>query len=204
MTTAPIVVKVGGSLYEWPDLAPRLSGWLQTCTRAGTPLLMVPGGGPTADVVRHFDRDHRLGEETAHWLALRALALNAHFLAGLLPGAVVVQTPEDAVRLGRPGLVPVLDPHAFAWADEQHPGRLPHAWAVTSDSLAARVADVVAARRLILLKSRPPPPVIDWSEAARCGFVDEYFPEVLARRGTAFEVSAVNLRASPLGLPAAT
>jgi aspartokinase-like uncharacterized kinase len=195
MTPAPIVVKVGGSLYAWPGLAARLGNWLQPFFRQGTPLLLVPGGGPTADVVRQFDRGHGLGEETAHWLALRALALNAHFLAALLPDTAVVETPEDAARLRRRGRLPVVDGHAFARADETRPGRLPHAWAVTSDSLAARVADVAGARRLVLLKSVTVPDGLSWAEAARCGFVDEYFPDVLARRATAFEVSAVNLRA---------
>jgi aspartokinase-like uncharacterized kinase len=158
---------------------------------------VVPGGGAAADVVRRFDRDHGLGEETAHWLALRALALNAHVLAALLPGAAVVETPEAAARLWPQGGLPVLDGHAFARADDRRPGRLPHTWAVTSDSLAARVADVAAARGLVLLKSVTVPAGMDWAEAARRGFVDEPFPEVLARRATAFEVAAVNLRAWP-------
>jgi 5-(aminomethyl)-3-furanmethanol phosphate kinase len=204
MTLAPIVVKVGGSLYDWPDLAARLSDWVRPFVRQGTPLLVVPGGGPTADAIRRFDRDHGLGEETAHWLALRALTLNAHVLAALLPGAAVVETPEDAARLGPRRLLTVLDAHAFARDDERRPGRLPHTWAVTSDSLAARVADVAGARRLVLLKSVTVPGGMDWAEAARCGFVDELFAQVLARRATPFAVSAVNLRAWPPGPPPAT
>ena len=201
MTLAPIVVKVGGSLYDWPDLAARLSDWFRPFVHEGTPLLVVPGGGPTADVIRRFDRGHRLGEETAHWLALRALALNAHVLAALLPGAAVVGTPADSARRG---LLTVLDPHAFARDDERRPGRLPHTWVVTSDSLAARAADVAGAGRLVLLKSVTVPEGMDWAEAARCGFVDEFFAQVLARRATPFAVSAVNLRAWPPGPPPAT
>jgi 5-(aminomethyl)-3-furanmethanol phosphate kinase len=203
MIHAPVIVKVGGSLYDWPDLAARLRDWLRPFRHRRIPLLVVPGGAATADVVRRFDRDHRLGEETAHWLALRALALNAHFLAALLPDAAVVEAPEAAARLGPHGRLPVLDGHAFARADDRNPGRLPHTWAVTSDSLAARVADVGAARGLVLLKSVTVPAGMDWAEAARRGFVDEHFPEVLARRATAFEVSAVNLRTWPPG-PSAT
>jgi aspartokinase-like uncharacterized kinase len=197
MTPAPIVVKVGGSLYAWPDLAARLADWFRPFVREGTPLLLVPGGGPTADVIRRFDRDHRLGEEAAHWLALRALTLNAHVLAALLPGAVVVKTLEGAARLAAPGVLTVLNPHAFAQADEQRPGRLPHTWAVTSDSLAARVADVAGARRLVLLKSVTIPAGMDWAEAGRRGLVDEAFARVLAGRRTPFDVLAVNLRDGP-------
>src|SRR5262245_19403362 len=89
----PIVVKVGGSLYDLPDLGPRLQRWLDALhTRS---ILIVPGGGALADAVRDLDQIHGLGEETAHWLALRALTLNAYFLAALLPGAVVVAHPDE-------------------------------------------------------------------------------------------------------------
>jgi aspartokinase-like uncharacterized kinase len=192
MTPSPTVVKVGGSLYDWTDLGPRLAEWLRPLVRQG--VLLVPGGGPTADVIRRLDRDHELGEEAAHWLALRALALNAHFLTALLPGSAVARL-EDVPRLAQQGILPILDAHAFAQDDEPRPGHLPHTWAVTSDSLAVRVADVAGAGRLLLLKSVTVPAGVDWSEAARCGFVDEYFPEALARRATAFAVEAVNLRA---------
>src|SRR5262249_50947889 len=81
-----VVVKVGGSLYDLPGLGARLRAWLERLP--SREVLLVPGGGPAADVVRDLDRLHRLGEEAAHWLALRALSVNARFLAALLPGAV--------------------------------------------------------------------------------------------------------------------
>ncbi|MBV9124140.1 MAG: hypothetical protein JO112_12340, partial [Planctomycetes bacterium] len=77
------------------------------------------------------------------------------------------------------------------------PGSLPHGWQVTSDSLAVRVAVVLQARRLILLKSIPIPQETDWSEAGRRGWVDEYFAEALRSQpglGPGFEVRAVNFR----------
>ena len=61
-------------------------------TLAGKNILLIPGGGPTADAIRTFDKAHGLGEEASHWLALHALALNAHFLVNLFPpGAQVVE-----------------------------------------------------------------------------------------------------------------
>src|SRR5262249_34532604 len=78
----PVVVKVGASLNDLGDLRPRLECFLK---ELGTrEIVIVPGGGSTADAVRELDRCHNLGEETAHWLALHALKLNAHFLAQLL------------------------------------------------------------------------------------------------------------------------
>jgi aspartokinase-like uncharacterized kinase len=186
------VVKVGGSLYDLPDLAPRLRRWLAGL--AG-PVLLVPGGGATADVVRDLDRRHGLGEDKAHWLALRSLTVNAHFLAALLPATRVVEDLQTCPEAWRAGLTPVLDAHAFAGADEGRPGRLPHAWAATSDSLAARVAAVGGARRLVLLKSVTVPAGMGWAEAGRLGLVDALFADLLRAGPSDLGVEAVNLAA---------
>lgn len=167
----PIVVKVGGSLFDLPDLGPRLAAWLAT---QAMPLL-VPGGGPTTDVVRLLDRTHRLGEGRSHWLALYALALNGHFLAALLGTAAVVRSLDEAAAQWHAQRIPILDAFAFAEADEGQPGSLPHSWDVTSDSIAARAARVFGARKLVLLKSTELPAGASWPEAGHVGFVDAAF-----------------------------
>ena len=175
-----IVVKVGGSLYDLPDLGERLRAFLASLD---APRLIVPGGGPTADVVRAFDRAHGLGPVVAHWLALRACAMNAWFLREMLPTSVVVDDPHACPSLG------ILDPHAFALADEGREGHLPHLWEATSDSVAARVAEFAGAD-LVLLKSIDLEG--DWASAARGGHVDPIFPGIVAR--ASLRVRAVNLR----------
>jgi aspartokinase-like uncharacterized kinase len=186
------VIKVGGSLYDLPDLGPRLLGWLDTLGTAR--LLLIPGGGATAEVVRTLHRRHGLSEELCHWLALRALSLNAYFLAGLLGRAAVVEDPAECPPAWATHRRAVLDLHAFARADEVRPGRLPHTWAVTSDAMAARVAAVTGARRLILLKSITIPEAMSWEEAGRLGYLDEAVAGVI-HAAPGLEVRAVNLRA---------
>jgi aspartokinase-like uncharacterized kinase len=188
MSTALTIVKLGGSLYDLPDLQGRLHHWL--AERADDKVTLVPGGGATANVVRRFDAIHGLGEEKAHWLALRALALNAMFLAALMPGTPVVGHPCQAV----PG-VSILDPFAFAASDEgQNPTCcLPQSWETTSDAIAARAAVVGGAARLILLKSVTIPQGIDWKTAADLGFVDMVFAELI-RQAPGVAVEAVNFR----------
>jgi aspartokinase-like uncharacterized kinase len=180
-------VKVGGSLFDLPGLGPRLGRWLAALPAAG--VLLVPGGGAAADAVRDLDRLHNLGDEKAHWLALRAMTLNAHFLASLLPELRVVESPE-ACGIG----VAILDAFAFCLADERdHPGALPHSWAVTGDAVAARVAVVSGARQLVLLKSVTVPPAMAWDDAAAAGYVDAAFADVV-RAAPGLEVRAVNFR----------
>ncbi len=192
MTSSALVVKVGGSLFDLPDLGERLDRWLETLSTAE--VVLVPGGGAAADVVRDLDRCHRLGEERSHWLALRALTLNAHFLAAVVPAAVVIQDLADAPAMWRELRRPILDLLPFALADERRPDHLPHSWSVTSDSLAARVAVVVGARQLILLKSVSFPARPDWHEAAKRGRVDAHFARLTDACAELLEIRAVNLR----------
>lgn len=191
MSPSLTVVKIGGSLYDLPDLAIRLRRWLAAECEGG--VLLVPGGGPAADVVRDFDRRHHLGEEASHWLALRVLSLNAHFLAALLPSARVLHDVEACQRAWQENVIPILDVFSFARADEERPDRLPHSWAVTSDAVAARVAVVTQASQLVLLKSTTIPPEMNWHEAGRLGWVDAVFAEVV-REAPGLRIRAVNLR----------
>lgn len=193
MPSSLAVVKVGGSLYDLPDLGPRLRRWLDE-QFAGTCVVLVPGGGPLVDAIRRLDHRHSLGEETSHWLALRALSVNAHFLASLLPPARVIGDAGELRRAWDNGTLPVLDIHEFARADEMCSAHLPHSWAVTSDAFAARAAVVFQARHLILLKSTTIPPDVDWREAGRLGLVDTFFGEILRDAPADLCVRAVNLR----------
>jgi 5-(aminomethyl)-3-furanmethanol phosphate kinase len=185
-----VILKVGGSLYDLPDLRSRLQPWLSQAKT--TDIVLVPGGGATADVIRDFDRVHRLGEEYAHWMALKALELNAQILARLLPSAWVIDHPKEATLSG----VAILNAYRFM-SDEtaaRREGRLPHYWAVTSDAIAARAAVVAEADQLILLKSVTIPPDMDWEEAGERGFVDEWFARTIRPALPRLKVSAVNLR----------
>ena len=172
-----IVAQVGGSLYDWPELGPALRAWL---ARQPEPVLLFPGGGDAADAVRNWDRVHALGEEHAHWLAIRSLSLGAHFLQRLLGSLPVVESPL-------PG---ILDPYPY-FRTQSGP---PHTWTVTTDSLAAWVAIQSGASKLVLLKSTDIPVSLGWKEASDAGFVDGYFPELLVTAN--LRVEAVNLRSS--------
>lgn len=184
-----IVAKVGGSLFDLPQLGPALARW---AAEQPAPVLFVPGGGPFADVIRALDRVHHLGDEASHWLAVRTLSVTARLLVHLLPDAELLDNPTygelEQKRWDDPNRVYVLDEFEFF---RQHDG-VPHTWAVTSDSLALAVALYVNADRLVLLKSRDIGDVT-WEEAAAHGWVDAHFP-MLTKRAE-FPVEAVNFRA---------
>jgi aspartokinase-like uncharacterized kinase len=196
MVPQPIVIKVGGSLFDVPDLRPRLIQFL--CQLRYREIALIPGGGPTVDAIRHLDRSHGLGEEACHWLALRALSLNAHFLAELLRehSAVVSPSVERWPELWPTGKIPILDAYPFALADDGNADHLPHCWDVTSDSIAARVARMLGARRLVLLKSIGSPDGAGSMDLLRHGIVDRFFMQALGQglSGANWGVEVVNFR----------
>lgn len=175
------VVKVGGSLLDWIELPKRLAEYLdeQRARVEGGRTVLIAGGGRAADLVRQLDRDHRLGDETAHRLAIRAMDLSAMFLAAILPGSITVDRLDAIPAAFNAGQVPVLLAGPIL-EEIERPGivPLPRSWDTTSDSIAARIAVHLRAESLILLKSASLPPGATREEAARLERVDPLFPDL--------------------------
>ena len=188
---APVVVyKVGGSLLDLPDLPQRLQ-CVAPSDGSILPLFIV-GGGPTADIVRNWDRLHQLGQERAHWLAMKSLRLNEALLAELIPAARVISTRDGAQACWMDSDWPILCTHDFVQAEERTADvRLPHTWEVTSDSIAAWVALCWPADRLVLLKSTALPVDRQTTNLMSSGTVDAHFAELSPRLP---KVEWVNLR----------
>lgn len=147
MSRPIVVVKVGGSLLDWPELPVRLSSYLGT--RHAEQVVLVVGGGRFADVLRDLDARQTLGEERSHRLALRVLDVTAHALAALLPGSEVIEELADLPASWSLGRWPILAPRRFLDLDERSPDPLPHAWTTTTDAISARLAVRLDARELV-------------------------------------------------------
>lgn len=203
-----VVIKIGGSLLDLPDLGPRLTRLLQRFSqdpddvrkREFLPLLVV-GGGALADVVRDWDTTYRLGEEVSHRLAMATLAVNEMLLSQLLPNAVRVGNREEADAAWREDRSPVLKTADFLESEEFHSAiePVPHNWTVTSDSLAAWIAAVWPASRLLLMKSTDASVDLAMSEWPAQNLVDAYFPQVMSRIP---QIDWINLRAEEYSSPA--
>ncbi|MSO82489.1 MAG: hypothetical protein EXQ53_04235 [Acidobacteria bacterium] len=187
-----LVVKLGGGLLAH---GPHFDATLVAIGEAAVErrLLVVPGGGPFADTVRHVDRQIALSDDAAHWMAVLAMDQYAHLVVSRLAGSVLVTDPGEIVAALGSARLPVLAP--YRWLRRADP--LPHTWDVTSDSIAAWVAGVVGARRLVLVK---PPRARQSPRTGATGFgaaspgrteeVDAYFHRTLPVDVTPVVVSA--------------
>jgi aspartokinase-like uncharacterized kinase len=84
------VVKVGGSLFDLPDLPQRLWAWLAAQPRAHN--VLMAGGGPLVEQVRTWNRQCAIDETAAHWMCVDLLTVTAHMLHAWLPEIPLVET----------------------------------------------------------------------------------------------------------------
>jgi aspartokinase-like uncharacterized kinase len=175
-------------------LAEALRSWLEKQPRAIN--VLIAGGGNPVDAIREASRAGSLDDESAHWAAIDAMSINARLLAGLLDEAEFISTftTLKAAITDYSYRQTVFDVRQFLRGHESKLDGciLPHDWSVTSDSIAARLAEVLAADELVLLKSADPP-CETTTALANAGFVDRNFPVF---DGCSFRRRFVNLRQS--------
>jgi aspartokinase-like uncharacterized kinase len=121
------VLKLGGSLM---NVARELVSALLDLTTEGYSFLIVPGGGPMADLIRDIFSRHGISQEAAHWMAVLAMEQYAYFLADGT-GAKLTR------KIQRSDGLEILLPYQALLDDDRGLG---HSWNYTSDSIAALVS----------------------------------------------------------------
>lgn len=172
------VVKLGGSLASDPLLLQR---WLEVVAKDGAgKVVVVPGGGPFADLVRESQSKLGFSGSTAHRMAIIAMEQFGLTLAALAPGITPAESEDRILELLRQGGVPVWLPSAMTIGDPE----IAESWDVTSDSLAAWLARRLGAERLVLVKSCAVPDDQALPEELRLlGIVDAAFPDFMRHAG---------------------
>ncbi|MFQ5888245.1 MAG: amino acid kinase [Candidatus Hydrothermarchaeales archaeon] len=126
------VVKVGGSLL---NNARRIMALLK-----GYDVVVVPGGGIFADVVREVYESHTLSERAAHEMAVMAMNQYGMVLSDI-SGIKTVETIED-IRIPS-----IFLPYNFISKENV----FEPSWDVTSDTIACHLAAEIDAERFIIL-----------------------------------------------------
>lgn len=175
-----VVCKVGGALLDGGMAGAPMAALRRVAPAVG--VLIVPGGGRTADRVRARHEAGELSAREAHWAAIDALDVNALRLArGCGAELPLVTGPELGDTASGPA---VLAPSPILRSEDP----LPHSWDVTTDSIAAWITGRVEASRLVLLKAReaiappeagPRPRSLSGARAAADGLVDRHLPALL-------------------------
>ena len=140
----PVIVKFGGSFAG----STHLRDWTKAFVRCAGRIVLVPGGGPFADVVRSTQSDIGFDDRAAHHMALLAMEQYGQALVSL-NGVFAAANSRDAIHGAlTAGRVPVWMPTRMALDAVD----LAPSWNVTSDSLAAWLAGRIGAHKLFLVK----------------------------------------------------
>ncbi|MFT5522804.1 MAG: aspartokinase-like uncharacterized kinase [Pirellulaceae bacterium] len=174
------VVKVGGSLLDWDQLPTRLNSYL--ARDRSIHQVLIAGGGGLVEVIRDADKRYRIGEEKSHWMCIELLSTTAKILHSIVESATwsdtlggVMEGLEGAPRVW------VVDTSRILQQEEPTCNKpLPHGWHITTDSIAARFAELLGGE-LVLLKSATCPQHSSYKQLAEAGYVDDFFPEIATR-----------------------
>jgi aspartokinase-like uncharacterized kinase len=137
------VVKIGGSLYDTPEL----KKWLKQLAKAAKDdsIIIVPGGGPFADTVRDAQKKWRFDNQQAHHMALLAMAQYGILMHGLQQQSTLFYFQPSS-------------PHPTGlniWIPNEEllkQSSIAQNWDVTSDSLALWLSQQLTAKQLCLIK----------------------------------------------------
>lgn len=184
------MAKVGGSLFDWEEMPSRLLSWLERDHHST--FVLVAGGGTMANAIRDHDRRFRLAESDAHWLAIRAMAVQTHLLAALaqLPVLPKITALPDPMRDHPETTIRAYCLDLVADLIHDNGQTLPIGWHVTSDSIAAWAAHRLYATRLTLFKSIGGSAPLTINNVLDNGWVDSYFPYI----SQTLNVEWINLR----------
>jgi dihydroneopterin aldolase len=167
-----LVVKIGGSLHASSNLA----RWIAALERCPHPLVIVSGGGPFADAVQAAQKTMGFSDATGHAMAVLAMEQYALALAGLYDLGLAGSLDEIAA-LHACGRIALWRPSSMvASAQDVAPG-----WDVTSDSLAAWLAQKLGAKTLLLIKSVDVAPGAFLDEIIAADVVDAAFADYVGQ-----------------------
>lgn len=175
-----IVIKLGGSLMNDVNC---LTNCLNTIEqKIKDKVVIVPGGGLFADQVRSTQKQWQFNDKVAHQMALLAMQQMALLLKSIKPNFLLANKVSD------------IDDHSVTiWSpdiQELNLASIKASWDVTSDSLAAWLANQLKAAELILVKSAKISPANNILQMQKQGLVDNAFVEYIKK--STYKITLIN------------
>ncbi len=170
------VVKVGGSLLGSPEL----EQWLGLFAKfSDGNIIIVPGGGVFADAVRSAQKVSKISDACAHKLAVLAMDQFGLLLANMNTDLAIARTEMEIDERTWQHRCIVWLPSQMVLADDT----IPESWDVTSDSIAAWLAEKIDAQQLVLVKSdKPDGTKLSLRMMVENGIVDEAFSDFVLNK----------------------
>ena len=176
------VIKLGGSLESAKTLLHCLNRIEQHYQHQR--VVIVVGGGIFAEQVRIAQQHWEFNDECAHAMALLAMQQMARLVKGLKADVELAHSVRAIQQ--SPSNIIVWSPDI----NELNNAGVPATWDITSDSLAAWLADRLSADKLLVIKSAAIDDTLSLAQLAERGIIDKAFCDSVAN--SAFTVRVIN------------
>lgn len=135
------IVKLGGSLQEkGREIIRILSDYAET--KADT-VIIIPGGGHFVKWIKELSEQEVISDDAAHWMAVLGMHQYGFYLADG-SGIAIAESEEELRNVVH---ICLFLPYTLLKEDDS----LPHTWNVTSDTIAAFVANKMGEKSFIKL-----------------------------------------------------
>ncbi|WP_182086883.1 amino acid kinase [Aureimonas sp. ME7] len=166
-----LIVKFGGSSIASTDLRK----WVEAIEKSTRPLVVVPGGGPFAKLVRQYQTRIGYDNDAAHRMAILGMEQFGHALVSLGTRLRPAATLDAIEAAHEAGAIPVWMPAKLVLRADG----IERTWSTTSDSLAAWLARGIEGASLCLIKQIDLPPGSTIEAVSAAGVVDTGFVSLL-------------------------
>ena len=182
------IVKVGGSLlYKAKPL-------LESLKNLDEEIIIIPGGGEFANIIRKLDKNYKLNSSTSHKLAIECMDLVGEIYSEI-SGIKAYRTLFDLKREIKKEKVAILLPSTTLLSTDL----AEHSWKVTSDSLSLYIAKFLNVKDVIIAtnvdgiyREGKLLNIINANEIEGLTSVDEAFPTILKQfKMTAYVVNGL-------------
>ena len=133
------VVKIGGSLF--PNHAITLADKLKN-----TGSCIILGGGEFANLIRKYDDEVSFSQKTNHWTAIDCMDIIAKLVNDKVESAKLAFSIDEVNDISDDGFTPIFVVSEFLRKEDP----FECSWDVTSDSIAAYVANMLNANLFIV------------------------------------------------------
>lgn len=180
-----IVIKLGGSLVTAKTLLHCLNRIEQQYH--SQKVVIVTGGGVFADYVRDLQQHWGFDDTSAHAMAILAMQQTACLVHGLKANFELAYSVSAILQ---------SPPKILVWSpdiNELNNAGISATWDITSDSLAAWLANTLSADELILIKSAVIDKTLSLAQLAERGIIDNGFCDCVAN--SSFIIRVLNQQA---------
>ncbi|MBQ2654472.1 MAG: delta 1-pyrroline-5-carboxylate synthetase [Methanobrevibacter sp.] len=133
------VVKIGGSLF--PNYAIDLADKLEN-----TGSVIILGGGEFANLIRKYNDEMNFSDEANHWTAIDCMDIIAKLVNDKVESTKLAYSLEEVNEISNDGFTPIFVVSEFLKREDP----FECSWDVTSDSIAAYVANCLNANLFIV------------------------------------------------------